>query len=208
MEENRWRQVVQDRFWGRDSAMAFSWQNISIQPGETVPRMAVLKFGLPYMNNLTLSLDQSRLPQDVANMDSFDLTAYAASDNHHANVSIFIAADYNYSNGQRLPGPFPVNQVFTFTVTVQTFGFGPGVHEYLVCAVDDVGTISNGFFLTTDSRAKSRTWEYVGIAITTIVVVIIVAVVGIFIWRWKRAKEHEEGVNIQQLLEQSDNVPA
>jgi hypothetical protein len=56
-----WAQVTVMKFTGEDSAMAFTWQNVTVAGEESATKSAIVRFG-PYGSS-SLSLDQ-RLLED------------------------------------------------------------------------------------------------------------------------------------------------
>jgi hypothetical protein len=156
-----WNQTDAEYIAGVDSAVAFSWQR---GPGPASWRTAVfaiIKFGLPGTNQLSISLIEP--PLVVFLGGSASITANVTSAVVGERVTIYMVLDNNISVLYAVASDAPTNSNFTFEVT--TLPTTPGYHPFAFYAVDSVGTVSAAGSFTptlqwpprTSSRSRSPT---------------------------------------------------
>jgi hypothetical protein len=154
MEASLWTQVTERYHFEGDSGFAFTWQNISFAAGSNVSRAAILKFGLPNVNSLTLTLSVlggietvfSGAPVIVATVNSYT----------EATVNILLVIDDDASEFWRVAADKRTGDEFDFMIQPSHYGVTPGVHKFAFYAVDHVGTISEEVSFWTGRTATPR----------------------------------------------------
>jgi hypothetical protein len=151
-----WTQVQDDKFWGEDSAMTFSWQNVHIPAGHHVTKSAIAKMGRVDMNQLTLVIIAADIPGTVTYHQSFPLRGLISSDNPHANVSFEMIVDSDVSTIHRVATSVAVNAEFDIQFTPGKYEV-LGSHQLSIFAIDEVGTLSEAstFHITVTGPTKT-----------------------------------------------------
>jgi hypothetical protein len=203
-------------YFGGEGGLAFSWHNISLSAGGSTTKTFAIKWGLPDTNKLLFALDP--VPEGVGKLTVIGLSGLVTSTKSPELVSIFVVIDANFSNIRRVAIALPVNVKIDFAVNISTFGLKPGQHNFTVCAVDSVGTFSNGESFTstlgppsptstispqpTDSGSNSNKkkkkialYSGVGVGALVVIVIVIVAVVCCI-------KKQRTGLNKRVLIQE------
>jgi hypothetical protein len=141
-ENNYFSQTPDDDYFSDDTFFVISWHNISIPAGASVTKTFAIKWALPETNKLGIKLDPA--PGGAVGLASVPLSGTVSSGKNSEKVSIFVVADGNFSNIQRIAENVAVNTKIQFAIDLAKFGLKPGEHQYVVSAVDTEGTISNG----------------------------------------------------------------
>jgi hypothetical protein len=142
MASDLWKQGLDEALYGSDSAFAFTWQNVTIQPGQHASRSAIMKWGVPVLNVIEMTIDTSPFGTHVYIGATLRLTAHLWSNNPAETASILLVLDGDSSMVYRLADREPVNVNFQFDLVLSHLHIGTGVHTFGFYAIDDVGTLT------------------------------------------------------------------
>jgi hypothetical protein len=150
MEDYVWTQVIAEYFTDEDSAFAWSWQNISLQSGHSVSRSAIMKFGLPDLNVLSLAV--SGAPVSIWVEDAIRITATATSWNEDE-LALLLVLDDDLSCFWRIVHGMQPATPHEVDIVPAALGIHPGSHKFALYAVDSVGTIAQPAVFTVTVRS-------------------------------------------------------
>jgi hypothetical protein len=90
---NYWSEVTSTSFFGADSAIAFSWQGITVPKGETVSKSVIIRSGLARTNILSFLLVTADVRASIGYMSSTRIAAAVTSRDSNATVLIIAVVD-------------------------------------------------------------------------------------------------------------------
>jgi hypothetical protein len=154
--EHFWTQTTSDLYYGDDSGLVFSWQNISLAPYATVTKAAVVKFALPDGNQLNLTLNVTAVPSTLDVNEEVDLLGVVTSADPGAEIYLLILVDPDVSKGWRLQTWASPGEPFDFMFKPASYGVSAGLHTFSIYALDDQGTLSAPAKITVTVLARTR----------------------------------------------------
>jgi hypothetical protein len=142
LEDNYWVQQKAELFYGDDSGLVWSYQRVSVPPGEVVTKAAIIKFGEAELNKLSLTLNLDAVPETVALTDVLNIPGVVTSDVPNAVIQLLTFVDGSYGAIYRWRTAVAPGKEFSFPFSAKSFQVGTGSYTFSVYAVDQVGTLS------------------------------------------------------------------
>jgi hypothetical protein len=119
-----------------------------------------VKLGSPTLNRLILVMATVVIPDTMSFLDSQTTTGILSSRREDVACSLFVFVDSDTSVVYRSDDVSP-NAQFFYSFCPANFGVAPGLHSFTICAVDNIGTVSNGesftCLVTTASKSPIAT---------------------------------------------------
>jgi hypothetical protein len=138
-----WTQVEQPYYANmeRRSREAFTWQGIELEPGQTVTKSVIMKFGLPDANYLQLNIewDQAGLPEDP--VTPYWVVGRIMSASEEVTIRLVLVVDGDIANMYTIDQE--MEPEFNYSVLPSDLGISPGPHRFAFYAIDSLGVISN-----------------------------------------------------------------
>jgi hypothetical protein len=186
IESNLWEQTLDSETVNEGSGVAFSWQNISIEPdGATATRTVIMKWGPPVSNRLFLWIGE--IPESRTRME---LLVRVQSDVLSETVSLWAILNNSVALIYKVAEGLPVNEEVPVAVDTVALGIVGVYHSWEFVAVDSAGTVSvPGRHPEESGSSKAVT---IGVSVSVAVVVVAV-IVGIAVWCRKRKTAPNQG---------------
>jgi hypothetical protein len=142
--DNIWNQVQELSFAGADSAMAFSWQDIVLLPGQRSRQNVLMRFGGFETSHvsLTLTFPSFATPVFCHAPLAFQGVVNVEGSPTEPAVTIFLVVDGDIAEMEEIDGQFVLGHSFTLAVVPSDFGIHTGVHSLAFYAVDADGDVS------------------------------------------------------------------
>jgi hypothetical protein len=145
---NFWAQVEEATFSGDDSAMSFTWQNISVGSGLSLVKSFIARFGPFESSHLTLEIQVG--VTTVAATESLSITAAASASRPATGpeITVLVQVDHDPALLYDVAGEFAIGVPFALAIAPQSVGVLTGIHSLTFFAVDADGDVSDGRSVT------------------------------------------------------------
>jgi hypothetical protein len=128
-----------------------------VPPGGLVAKAAIIKFGEPDLNKLSLTLNLEGVPQTVSLADAIQIPGVVTSEAANAVIQLLIIVDASYGAVYRWRTAVAPGTTFSLPFTIKSFQPTEGQHTFWVYAIDQVGTLSAPTKITLSVLAPSKT---------------------------------------------------
>jgi hypothetical protein len=139
-----WDPTSAASFSGTDSACSWSWQKVSVPPGQWVAISSLWRSGDGFSDPPLLLLDQSAIPSSVGRSQILQVPGSVAPISPSVTIDILLMIDgtvteVNFPGSSLSPGPF------TLPLALLSYPLALGTHRFACYAVDrPYGRISTG----------------------------------------------------------------
>jgi hypothetical protein len=137
-------------FSGDSTAVAISWQNRSVKPGETIVLLNLVRWASG-SHKPTLDLSATSLPAFVHGPEVIEVNGEVA-DRDGDSVSVVVVVDGDYSTMKVLEADLPSEFVFKSGFRLNDFSERTGIRDMSLYGIDSTGMISDGFSFVTDCQ--------------------------------------------------------
>jgi hypothetical protein len=155
--ESNWTQVQQEDFSGADSAMAFSWQELSIPARSILTRSVIAKFGNFETGNISLDLVFEGAENENLEYRSTVTARGHATGRGVGLAKIVAVVDDDRSAFFTVLERVRLNGTLNFTFAFVDFGVAQGGHTLSFYIVDEDGNVGGPVTLTTFVLAPTPT---------------------------------------------------
>jgi hypothetical protein len=141
---------------GVDSAMGFSWQNISVPPGETATESMIIKFGPYKLFTVCVTWNPVSAPSPLYLWSSLSIAGSSCRSGIDRQ-QLYAAIDDRYSTIVALGSSFPAGSSFAVDFSPSDVGSSIGLHRFSFYVINQYGDVSSGQHFDWDVIAPSDT---------------------------------------------------
>jgi hypothetical protein len=150
LSDSFWLNTTALSFSGDSTAVAISWQNRSVKPGETIVVSNLVRWGLG-SHKPALDLSATSVPAFVDGPEMIEVNG-AVVDRDGDSVSVVVVVDGDYSTLKVLEVDLPSGSVFKSRFRLNDFGVRLGVRNTSLYGIDSTEMISDGVSFATDCQ--------------------------------------------------------
>jgi hypothetical protein len=129
-------------FSGSDTALAFSWQGVTIPGGGSTVRSILIKFGVFKPDDIGLEMTFPTYLSPLHYQETINITGLATSSNASDYISVLVTLQGDLSRVLKSQQSYPVHQLFTFGFRPADYRLEAGTYNVTFYAVNWEGSVS------------------------------------------------------------------
>jgi hypothetical protein len=135
--------------------MAFSWQGISLSPGEEKTVSVIMKSGAFDSNSPTLTMDASAIPPACWQGQTLEINGFVTGINDTASITVILVINSDCSQIYTVVSGLGSEWSFAAELSLVTCRVSVGTSKLTFYAVDNSGCVSSGVNFMTEVIAEA-----------------------------------------------------
>jgi hypothetical protein len=145
-----WSQTSESSVYDTDSAMAFSWQGISLSPNESKTVSVIMKSDVFDSNSPILTIPAEAIPDICVLTQMLHINGSVLKTGSSVLMTIILVINSDCSQIYTLESELENESFFGVNISLEVYGLSLGTCELTFYAVDNSGCVSSGVNFTTE----------------------------------------------------------